>query len=387
MEQFLGLPPVASEHGPELDHLTIIVHWLMLVLFVGWGVFYVYTLIRFRRKRNPKADYTGVRGHTSSYLEVAVAIVEAVLLIGFSIPMWSNRVNAFPPEKDALVVRVVGEQFAWNVHYPGRDGVFGRTDVSLVDAENPLGLDREDANAKDDITTINQFNLPVHKPVLIYLSSKDVIHSFGLPYFRVKQDAVPGMMTPVWFTPVKTTVDIRDEVQRAYSLAAVSVPVGESSFRTSVQTYGDAVKSGDLITDEMIEKLKAEGITDVNVLPDFTGSVSMTEYKDKDGSVILQKGDPVTDEAAMKILALGLGEIIAAPEIPTEVACAQLCGLGHYRMRGYMTVQTPEEFESWLAEQESALGIEIPSTEAPVDSAAVMEEQDVQTETSSEGSR
>ena len=96
---------------------------------------------------------------------------------------------------------MVGEQFAWNIHYPGPDGKFGRTDIKLVSADNPLGLDRTDPNAKDDITTINQLNLPVDRPVLVHLSSKDVIHSFGLYEMRVKQDAIPGMNIPVWFIP------------------------------------------------------------------------------------------------------------------------------------------------------------------------------------------
>ena len=95
-------------------------------------------------------------------------------------PAWATRVKAFPSESEAVVVRVVGEQFAWNIHYPGPDGKFGRTDIKLVTADNPLGLDRTDPDAKDDITTINQLNLPVDRPVLVHLSSKDVIHSFGL---------------------------------------------------------------------------------------------------------------------------------------------------------------------------------------------------------------
>jgi cytochrome c oxidase subunit II len=130
-----------------------------------------------------------------------VVVVEAILLIFFAIPAWAKRVSNFPPESSATVVRVVGEQFAWNVHYPGPDGRFGRTDISLMAADNPLGLDRSDPAAKDDVTTINQLTLPVDKPVLVHLSTKDVIHSFGLYEMRVKQDAVPGLEIPVWFIP------------------------------------------------------------------------------------------------------------------------------------------------------------------------------------------
>jgi cytochrome c oxidase subunit 2 len=135
----------------------------------------------------------------------------------------------------------VGEQFAWNIHYPGPDGKFGRTDNTLVSAENPLGLDRKDPDAKDDLVTPNQLHLPVDRPVLVRLSSKDVIHSFGLYEMRVKQDAIPGMQIPVWFTPTR---------------------VGEY-----------------------------------------------------------------------------------------EISCSQLCGLGHYRMRGFVTVESQADFQAWLKDQ------------------------------------
>jgi cytochrome c oxidase subunit II len=201
MLNFLGLPVAASQHAPDVDSLISIVHWLMLVLFVGWGAFFLYVLFRFRKGANPRADYHGAKGKVSKMLEIGIVVVEAILLVFFAIPAWARRVSNFPPESGATVVRVVGEQFAWNVHYPGPDGKFGRTDVSLMAADNPLGLDRNDPAAKDDITTINQLTLPVDKPVLVHLSSKDVIHSFGLYEMRVKQDAVPGLDIPVWFIP------------------------------------------------------------------------------------------------------------------------------------------------------------------------------------------
>src|SRR5262245_43732028 len=112
----LGLPLAASAHAGEVDHTMVLVHILMGVLFVGWIAFCLFALYRFRRSRNPVADYKGVTSHTSTYLEVAVAVVEAILLIGFSVPLWAKRVAAFPPASESVVVRVVGEQFAWNIH-------------------------------------------------------------------------------------------------------------------------------------------------------------------------------------------------------------------------------------------------------------------------------
>jgi cytochrome c oxidase subunit 2 len=201
MLNVLGLPIEASAHAADVDHLIVIVHWLMAVLFVGWGTFFLYAIFRFRKGAHPTADYHGAKGKISKLLEIGVVVVEAVLLVFYAIPAWATRVTNFPPEDQATVVRVVAEQFAWNIHYPGPDRKFGRTDVTLVAADNPLGLDRRDPNAKDDITTINQLTLPVDRPVLVHLSSKDVIHSFGLNEMRVKQDAIPGLDIPVWFIP------------------------------------------------------------------------------------------------------------------------------------------------------------------------------------------
>src|SRR3954468_7073295 len=201
MLNFLGLPVQASTHAAEIDQMIVLVHWLMAILFVGWGAFFVFVLFRFRRSANPQASYTGAKGKISKGLEVAVAVIEVILLVFYAIPAWAKRVKAFPTENEAVVVRVVGEQFAWNVHYPGPDGKFGRTDTALVAADNPRRLDRRGGGAKDDVTRINQLNLPVDRPILVHLSSKDVIHSFGLYEMRVKQDAVPGLDIPVWFIP------------------------------------------------------------------------------------------------------------------------------------------------------------------------------------------
>jgi cytochrome c oxidase subunit II len=257
MTEWLGLPPLATTHGGQVDSLIGWTHIFMLILFVGWSGFFTYCLIRFRRSRQPVANYHGVTSHTTSYLEGAVLVVEMVLLFAFSIPLWAARVDHLPPQRDALLVQVTGEQFAWNVHYAGPDGAFGRTDVKLLDLQaNPLGLDRTDPAAKDDVTTLNQLYLPVNKPVIVRLRSKDVIHSFGVPEFRVKQDAIPGLTIPIWFVPNVTTAEMRTRTGNA--------------------------------------------------------------------------------------------------EFQYEIACAQLCGLGHARMRGFVTVQSPEEFQKWMDEQVQA---------------------------------
>lgn len=201
---------LASEHGRQVDDLIIYVHWLMIVLFVGWLAYFAYTLFRFHRSRNPKADYFGVRNHASNYIEGAVALVEGILLVAVAVPFWARAVDKFPKESESTRVQVVAQQFAWNVRYPGKDGVFGRQDMHFVTAENVFGVDPTDEHGKDDIQTLNEIHVPLvkgpdgnNKPVIIYISSRDVIHSFKIIAMRVTQDAIPGMRIPIWFRPTQ----------------------------------------------------------------------------------------------------------------------------------------------------------------------------------------
>lgn len=239
----LGLPVDISTHGYRIDQIIGWVHVLMFVLFVGWGVFFIYTMIRFRRRNNPQADPQGARSHATSYLEGAVVVIELVLLFALSVPFWAGVVARVPEPSEAMRVRVIAQQFQWNVHYAGPDGVFGRTDTELVRPQenNHIGLDRDDLFGKDDVMTNNQLHLPVDQPVVIELSSLDVVHSFFVPVLRVKQDAVPGLVIPLSFT---------------------------------------ATAAG-----------------------------------------------------------------------RHEIACAQLCGIAHAQMRGFVTLMEPAEFEQWLAER------------------------------------
>ena len=207
MRSFLGLPPEASRHAPLVDSLIVNVHWLIAVLGVGFGLFFLFCLVRFNRRLHPRARRGGVPGAIAWTIAGGIAVVELWELFFVAIPLWASRVSDFPPAQGATVVRVVAEQFAWNVHYPGSDGQFGRTDVRLIAPDNPLGLDRSDPAAKDDVTTLNELDFPVGRPVIVQLSSKDVIHSFSLPEMRVKQDAIPGMMIPIWFLPTAATPD------------------------------------------------------------------------------------------------------------------------------------------------------------------------------------
>lgn len=196
------LPIQASDHAAAIDQVMTLVHLLMAALFVGWGAYFVWVLFRFRRGRQPRANPAGATGRAATWVEAGVVLAEAVLLVVFALPLWFQRTAAQPPPQ-ALVIRVVAEQFVWNVHYPGPDGQFGETSISLVSTTNPVGLDRSSRFGADDVVALSEMHLPIGRPVVIQLSSKDVIHSFGVPAMRVKQDAIPGMVTPLWFTPTR----------------------------------------------------------------------------------------------------------------------------------------------------------------------------------------
>jgi cytochrome c oxidase subunit 2 len=245
IREMFFLPVVTSAHGHEIDFQIYLVHGLMFLLFIGWGIYFFIALFKFAKKNNPKANYHGVKSHASSVIEVAIIIFEAILLVGFSLPFWVKQVNALPDRPDALNIKIIAEQFAWNIHYSGTDGIFGKTAVEFFDKQtNPLGLDPKDPNGKDDVYSLNQLHLPMGRPAVMHLTSRDVMHSFFLPEARVKQDIIPGMNIPTWFTPTK---------------------------------------SGNY-----------------------------------------------------------------------EIACAQLCGLGHYRMKGFLTIETEEEFQNWISSQSSS---------------------------------
>jgi len=200
----LGITPNASLHGYAIDSMLEMLHWFMLVLFVGWGSFYAYTLWRFQAKKNPKANYVGTTSHLPTKLEGGVLVLEIVLLMAFAAPIWANRVDQFPTGPDVTHVRAVGQQFQWDLQYSGPDGKFGHRDIKLVTGSNPLGLDRNDPDAADDLTTVNEMHLPVNKPCIVDVMSRDVIHDFCIPNMRVAQDAIPGSIIPLWFVPVKT---------------------------------------------------------------------------------------------------------------------------------------------------------------------------------------
>jgi cytochrome c oxidase subunit 2 len=198
------LRPAASDQAAMLDAVLSSVHTHMLVIFAGWLALFVIALIRFRRGAHPEARPEGVRGLWPAIAIGAVIVGDVYVLGAQAIPAWAARNTMPSADARPLEVHVIAEQFAWNIHYPGPDGVFGRTDTGAISASNPVGIDRSDPAAADDIGLQNVLMLPLGRTIVIRLTSRDVIHSFTLNEMRVKQDVVPGMFTHTWFTATRT---------------------------------------------------------------------------------------------------------------------------------------------------------------------------------------
>ena len=196
-------PATISEHGPRLDSqftLTIIV---VAVAFTAAQIALGWMVWRYRETTSEAhAKYT----HGSNRLEIVWTLVTAIVFVGLAVmgqSVWASlHLQAAPP--GSYQIEVVAQQFQWNFHYPGKDGVFGRTDPKLIDDSslNFIGLDPADPNGKDDAVT-STMAIPVSRPVELILRSKDVTHSFWVPPLRFKQDLVPGMAIHVHFTATK----------------------------------------------------------------------------------------------------------------------------------------------------------------------------------------
>jgi cytochrome c oxidase subunit 2 len=308
-------PPLLSEHGGQIDQLIDFVHWFMLLLFVPWLIFFLYCLVRYRKNRNSTALYAPIKAKISKYAEVGVAIIEVILLVGFSAPVWAEYKNSPPAADKRLEIRVVAQQFQWNFHYAGKDGAFGKTDVFKISASNPIGLDETDPASADDIVTINDFHIPAGRDIYLRLSSKDVIHSFAITTMRVKQDVIPGMEIPIWF---KVLAD-----------------------QTSAAILPKMIKT------VPIDKLNWYKHKHFVASKDHTAKGEVVLAKGADLGPSLDKGN----ELIASLKKAGVTELSLQPHHAFEVICAQLCGNSHFKMKANMTTYDDAGFEAWMAEQ------------------------------------
>lgn len=189
-------PPNVTVSGEKIDVILNFIFWLTLVVFIATQVVYVYYLIKYRRKPGQKAHYS----HGNNFLEIIWTTIPVLIFLGLAI--YSNRVwseiHRNPPA-DAIQINVSSYQFGWDFRYAGADNKLGAIDVKAISLDNKFGVSKDDPTAKDDFTS-TELVIPYGKPVHIFLNSRDVIHSFYVPAFRLYQDAVPGRtISWVWF--------------------------------------------------------------------------------------------------------------------------------------------------------------------------------------------
>lgn len=248
------LPESASEHGVQYDMMLTVTLTVTGIVFLATQTVLFWFAFRYQSTEKRTSFYYPHNNKLELVWTTIPAIAMAAL-VAIGLRNWFAMTAAAPA--DAQVVEVVGKQFNWIIRYPGGDNILGKRDFRKInDANNVLGLDWEDKANMDDIIAENgELHLIVNKPVKLIIGSRDVIHDVGLPHFRMKMDAVPGIITTMWFTP----------------------------------------------------------------------TITSAEMKQKTGN----------------------------PDFVYEISCDQMCGKGHYSMRGTVIVETEAEHKAWLAKQVS----------------------------------
>ncbi len=265
-ELFIGktllVQPAASDHGEKIDTMLYITLAVTGVVFIITQVLLFWFAYKYQESDRRKAFYYPHNNKLELIWTTVPAIFLTVLVV-FGLKYWFKMTGEAP--KDAIVVEVTGHQFGWEFRYPGADKVLGRKDYKLTKGANNLGVDFDDPASHDDIHVGATMHLPVGKPVKFVINAQDVIHDVGLPHFRLKMDAVPGIPTTLWFTPLYTTEQMKE-------------------------------KTGN---------------------PNFT----------------------------------------------YEISCDQMCGKGHFSMRGVIIVESEEDYNKWLSQQKPEIWTVRPETQ------------------------
>ena len=271
------LPPSASVEGVEYDAMFETTMWVTGIVFLATQAILFWFAYRYQSTEKRTAFFYPHNNKLELIWTTIPAIAMAVL-VAIGLKYWFKVTDEAP--KGHATVEIVGKQFNWLIRYPGADGALGARDFRKInDANNVLGLDWNDNKNMDDIVAQNgEMHLVVGRPVKLIIGSRDVIHDVGLTHFRLKMDAVPGIVTTMWFTPRYTTKQMQ--------------------------------------------------------------------------------------------------EITKDPDFVYEISCDQMCGKGHYSMRGTIIVETQAEYDKWMASQKTyyaesnpSAAPAAPATEPAADSA------------------
>lgn len=216
------LPEASSVHGKEIDSLF---WWTMAVIGLAFVLTHILLFI-FPFKYQFSEKRTAFFYPHNDKLELIWTVVPAVVMAGLVISgwfVWSDITSKAP--EDSVAVEIMGKQFNWQVRYGGKDGKLGRYDFRKIDATNSMGVDFRDPSSLDDFIP-REIHVPKGKNVVLKIRSRDVLHSVFMPHFRIKMDAVPGMQTSFWFTPTKSTAEMRAELGNPefnYELACTEI--------------------------------------------------------------------------------------------------------------------------------------------------------------------
>jgi cytochrome c oxidase subunit 2 len=205
--------PIASEHGVNTDSMFWLSMGLAVLAFFVTNAFLFYFSYKYRYVAGRKATYYPVN-HTLEYVWTATPAVLMAIMVFFGWKLWSDITKQEPD--NAIAVEIMGKQFGWYVRYGGADdNKLGAYNYKLiVDGKNDHGIDLSDEASFDDFTA-TELHIKKGQPVVLKIRARDVLHSVFLPHFRVKMDAVPGMPTKFWFTPTKSTAEMRYETGKS----------------------------------------------------------------------------------------------------------------------------------------------------------------------------
>jgi cytochrome c oxidase subunit 2 len=211
---FLGFGPneAASEHGTSLDFMFKLTLFFTGVVFFITQILLFWFAYRYSGKRNSKAVFQPHDTKLELIWTAIPAVVMALLVMG-GLDAWNEVMADVAADDEYMEIEATGMQFAWLLRYPGPDGKLGTRDFKTISSSNPLGQVWSDEKNLDDMHP-TEIVLPKGKKVRVRITSRDVLHNFYLPQFRVKMDAVPGMPTYFVFTPTKTTEEYRRELSR-----------------------------------------------------------------------------------------------------------------------------------------------------------------------------
>jgi cytochrome c oxidase subunit II len=320
------LPPAASDYSHRIDNLYNLIFWLTTGMFVLTEGLLIVFCILYRRRPGHKATYT----HGNNAAEITWTVIPALMLVGIAvlqIPEWNHIKKpdwkALEADPKTTVVDVLGEQYKWNVRYPGS---------------------KKKYEGEFDLTNLSNIHVPFGNAALFNLRSKDVIHSVFIPAMRVKQDTVPGLRQRLWFRPNRVfLVDIKDRSVDAKKSDGTMQKIQKKIWVEDPKAFepGGAYFDAKIAVKGGVDYAETEGVYDV-FKPGGTPKPVRVLHQGK----ILEKQK--WDDCPY---ALGI----------FEIACAELCGLGHYTMRGILVVEPKASFDHWIKDETSEAGEPAPA--------------------------